>query len=194
MHNFMERLARSFAVLGGLILISLIVLTSLSIVGRSINSMLHSDAVQHFLPGIASALLATGVGPVNGDFELVEAGLAFAIFTFIPLCQLDGAHASVDVFTSFLSDRINQKLQLLIDIAFAAVLVLIAVKLFEGLQSKRNSGETSLLLQLPVWWAYALSLSGAFIAALTGIYVAVRQLITIMSGKQPHRTIGGAGH
>jgi len=184
MHNFIERLARFFAVLGGLVLTFLIVMTCLSIAGRSINSVLNSDYLQGAVPDIANALLAIGFGPINGDFELVEAGLAFAIFAFIPLCQLEGAHASVDIFTSRLTAGINQKLQLIIDIAFAAALVLIAVKLFEGTHSKRNSGETTLLLQYPIWWAYGLSLIGAMTAALIGVYLAVVRLIEAVTTKQ----------
>ena len=194
MHNFIERLARFFAVLGGLVLTFLIVMTCLSIAGRSINSVLNSDFLQGIIPGVANALLTSGVGPINGDFELVEAGLAFAIFAFIPLCQLEGAHASVDIFTSRFPARINQKLQLLIEIAFAAALVLIAVKLFEGTQSKSNSGETTLLLQYPIWWAYALSLVGAVIAALIGVYLAVIRLIETITGKHTLPLNGRAEH
>ena len=194
MHNFIERLARFFAVLGGLVLTFLIVMTCLSIAGRSINSVLNSDFLQGTIPSIANALLATGLGPINGDFELVEAGLAFAIFAFIPLCQLEGAHASVDIFTSRLPARINQKIQLIIEIAFAAALVLIAVKLFEGTQSKRNSGETTLLLQYPLWWAYGLSLLGAIIAALISVYLAVIRLVETITGKHTLPLNGRAEH
>ncbi|MGB1008263.1 MAG: TRAP transporter small permease [Thiolinea sp.] len=183
MHRLVERLARLFAVLGGLVLSFLIVLTCLSVLGRTLNSILHSDILQQSIPGIANALLATGIGPVNGDFELVEAGLAFAIFAFIPLCQLDNEHASVDIFIARFP-TLNSKVQLIIDIAFAATLALIAFKLFEGMESKRSSGQTTLLLQAPVWWGYAGSLLGAVTAALVGIYIAVMRLFSAFTGKQ----------
>lgn len=193
MHRFMEKLARIMAVLGGLVLSFLIIMTCLSIVGRTINSVLHSDMIQGIMPGIASALLATGIGPINGDFELVEAGLAFAIFAFLPLCQLGNGHASVDIFISHFP-KLNQKMQVIIDMVFAATLILIAVKLFAGMQSKQNSGQTTFLLQLPVWWAYAASLFGAVIAALVATYIAIVRLFEAFTGKQILSIEGEAVH
>ena len=184
MHAVMGRLARVFAQLGGLVLSVLILLTCLSVAGRSLNSLFHSDALQSALPGVASAVLATGLGPINGDFELVEAGMAFAIFAFLPLCQLSGAHASVDIFAAALPHRANRFLRMMIETVFAAVLVLIAWKLFEGMESKRGSGQTTFLLQFPVWWAYAFSLSGAVVAALVSIYVAVMRFVEMITGRQ----------
>ena len=183
MHTTVNRLARGFAILGGIALSALIVLTCLSIAGRSINSVLHGDLFQSFAPSLANALLATGVGPINGDFELVEAGMAFTIFAFLPLCQLNGAHASVDIFTAKLPLRINRLLRMLIEIIFAAVLIVIAVKLFSGMESKRGSGQTTLLLQFPVWWGYLLSVPGAIAAAFVSIHVAISRLLEVATGR-----------
>ena len=193
MHRFMEKMAYFLAGLGGLVLSFLILMTCASIAGRIINSILHSDLLQGVMPDVASTLLATGVGPINGDFELVEAGLAFVIFTFIPLCQLDNGHASVDIFISRFP-VLNKRIQVFIDIIFAATLVLIAYKLFSGMQSKQNSGQTTLLLQFPVWWAYAASLFGAVAAALVGVYIAIVRLLETFTGKQILSIEGGAEH
>ena len=183
MHTFITRLARGFAILGGLVLSAVIVMTCLSIAGRSLGSMLHGDLVQSVAPGPANALLGAGVGPIGGDFELVEAGVAFAIFAFLPLCQLAGAHASVDIFTSRLPLRINRALRTVIEAVFAAVLVLIAVQLFAGMESKRSSGQTSFLLQYPVWWGYLVCVPGAAAAALVSIYVALARLVEAATGR-----------
>lgn len=183
MNKLIYTLARLFAILGGIALSTLIVMTCLSILGRSLNSLLHSDFVQGLAPELASKLIAAGIGPINGDFELVEAGMAFTIFAFLPLCQLSGSHASVDILTAKFPKRLNQFLLLVIGIVFSAVLILIAVKLFAGMESKRNSGQTTLLLQFPVWWGYAASVPGAVAAALVSVYLAVCRLIELFSGK-----------
>ena len=183
MHAFVTGLARAFAVLGGLVLSALIVMTCLSIAGRALGSALHGDAAQALLPGVADALLAAGVGPIDGDFELVEAGMAFAIFAFLPLCQLEGAHASVDLFTSRLPPGPERALRAAIEVLFAAVLVLIAVQLAAGMSSKRLSGQTTFLLQFPLWWAYAASLAGAVVAALVAVYVASARVVEAASGR-----------
>lgn len=183
MQGFMEKLARVFAQLGGIVLCVLIVMVCLSVLGRSANSILNSDMLQSTAPGIANMLLATGVGPINGDFELVEAGMAFAIFSFLPICHLNGAHASVDIFTQKLPLRANRFLRMVIEIIFATILVIIAYQLFLGMLSKHGSGQTSFLLQFPVWWGYALSLTGAIVAAIVGVYIAYVRVLEFTTGQ-----------
>jgi len=39
--------------------------------------------------------------------------------------------------------------------------------------SKRRYGETTFLLQFPVWWSYAASLLAAIVAAVAGVYMAL---------------------
>lgn len=173
MYNLFNNLSRLMAYLGGAMLVLLIVLTCVSVVGRSLNGWFHSEFFESVAPGFASWALELGVGPVNGDFELIEAGVAFAIFAFLPLCQISGSHASVEILTKALSPATNRVLQFVIDVVFALVLILIAVQLYGGLQSKLRSGQTTLLLEFPIWWAYALSLTGAVVAALVAIYIAV---------------------
>lgn len=182
MYQFFDKLARTFAQLGGFVLAGLIILTCLSIAGRSLNTMLHAELVQTLMPGFAAMLLDWGIGPINGDFELVEAGMAFAIFAFLPLCQLNGGHASVDIFTSKMSSRANRTLRAVIEVVFAAVVVLIAWQLFEGMESKRNSAQTTFLLEFPIWWAYAVSLVAAVVAAVVAVFVALLRVAESVTG------------
>ena len=142
------------------------------------------------MPELATWLLGLGIGPINGDFELVEAGVAFAVFAFLPLCQISGGHASVDVFTARMSARANRVLARVSDTLFAAVLVLIAVQLARGLLSKYGSGQTSFLLEFPLWWAYAASLIGAVAAALVAVYLAVMQWGAALSGTSSFKNRG----
>ena len=194
MYSAIDKLARAFALLGGAVLSAIIVLTCLSIIGRSINTILNSDFFQNQMPDIAASLLATGVGPINGDFELVEAGMAFAIFAFIPICQLHGAHASVDIFTSKLSPRINRFLRVITELVFALVLTLIAFQLLQGMLSKKNSGEVSFLLAFPVWWAYAFSLLAAVVSAFVAVYIAIARILETVNGSQFLPSELGADH
>lgn len=184
MHRLMDKFARFFAILGGTVLSLLIIQTCLSIVGRSINTILYSDFMQTSMSGVASALLSTGVGSINGAFELVEAGMAFVIFAFLPLCQLNGAHASVDIFTQRLPARVNKTLRVVIEIIFAIVIVIIAWELFQGLLSKQRTGQTTLILQFPVWWPYAFSLTAAVASAIVATYVAAVRLYELATGQQ----------
>jgi len=118
------------------------------------------------IPGLAQRLLDMGVGPLLGDFELVEAGMAFAIFAFLPLCQITRGHASVDIFTSRMPAMFNRITGVVVDFVFAAVLILIAHRLHSGMMDKMAYNETTYLIQFPIWWAYAASLAAAILAAL----------------------------
>lgn len=176
-------LARGMAFVGGAVLTALIVLTCVSVLGRILNTVLHGDLAQKVMPGISDWLIKAGVGPVLGDFELVEAGVAFAIFAFIPFCQITGGHASVDIFTSKFPRSVNRIIQVAVDFVFAAVLILIARQLYVGMMDKLQYNETTFMLQFPIWWAYAASLCAAVLAALVAVYVAVARIIEIMSGR-----------
>ena len=182
MRNLATQAARLMAICGGLVLTLLIVLICISVIGRSLNGLLHGW-IGSVMPGLSAWALGLGVGPINGDFELVEAGVAFAIFAFLPLCQISAGHASVDIFTAKLLMRINRVLQLGIDVIFAIVLIAIAYQLYNGMLSKQSYGDTTFLLQFPIWWAYAASLSGAVLTAVIAFYVAGVRAVECLRGE-----------
>jgi TRAP-type C4-dicarboxylate transport system permease small subunit len=182
MKNLATQAARLMAICGGLVLTVLIVLICISVIGRSLNGLLHGW-IGAVMPGISAWALDLGVGPINGDFELVEAGVAFAIFAFLPLCQISAGHASVDIFTAKLPTRINRVLQLAIEVIFAVVLIAIAYQLYNGMLSKQRYGDTTFLLQFPIWWAYAASLSGSILTAVISFYVAGIRALELMRGE-----------
>jgi TRAP-type C4-dicarboxylate transport system permease small subunit len=182
MHNLATRAARFMAICGGLVLALLILLICISVVGRSLNGVLHGWIGTAF-PAVSAWLLQAGVGPINGDFELVEAGVAFSIFSFLPLCQISGGHASVDIFTSKLPRGVNRGLQMVIDTVFAFALIIMAYQLYKGMLSKQSYGDTTFLLQFPIWWAYAASLVGAVMAAMISVYVACVRVMELATGQ-----------
>lgn len=190
----MERLARGAALAGGLVLILLVVLTCVSILGRSGNTFAHWDALKAAAPWVSDAMLAAGIGPVQGDFEVLESGIAFAIFAFLPICQLYGAHATVDVFTSFLPPRVNRAIITFWEVVFGAVMVLITARLYAGMESKINTGDTTFLLQFPVWWAYAASLVAAVVASIIAIYCALARIAGLLTGRAFLPESEGAAH
>ena len=181
MRNLATQAARLMAICGGLVLTVLIVLICISVIGRSLNGLLHGW-IGAVMPGVSAWALDLGIGPINGDFELVEAGVAFAIFAFLPLCQISAGHASVDIFTAKLPTRINRVLQLAIEVIFAVVLIAIAYQLYNGMLSKQRYGDTTFLLQFPIWWAYATSLSGSILTAVISLYVAGIRALELMRG------------
>ncbi len=164
-------------------LAALILLTCVSIIGRQLNGFFHWDLIRSIAPGFSAWALGTGVGPVNGDFEIVESGMAFAIFAFLPFCQITAGHASVDILVNFFPVWVNRILRAVVEVIFAAVLVLIARQLYEGMLSKIGNGETTLLLQYPVWWAYAASFVASVAAAIVGVYMACIRVLEAVTGR-----------
>ena len=168
MHMAFSRIAKWMAYLGGLALIAILLITCLSVVGRSLNTIGHSPWVKNNFTFLSESLVL--FGPINGDFEIVEAGVAFAIMAFLPWCQIVRGHAVVELFTSFLPLRANKYLALFWEVIFAAVLFLIAWRLFVGMSDKMRYGETTFLLQFPIWWGYAACGFAAAIACVTAVY------------------------
>ncbi|MBV7396976.1 TRAP transporter small permease [Mameliella sediminis] len=195
LHRIVLGLARFMALLGGVVLTALILITCISIIGRSVNTALHWDLTTAIMPGLADWLInVAGVGAIRGSYELVEAGMAFCIFAFLPYCQVTMGHASVDVFTNALPRPVNKVLDVLIAVLFAVALVTIAIQLNEGMLRKLKSGQTSLLLEFPIWWAYAASLFGAVLAAVASVYVALVRAFELLTGRVIVPNAVGADH
>jgi TRAP-type C4-dicarboxylate transport system permease small subunit len=149
--SLIRGLAKGLALVGGLVLIILTVLTVISVTGRS--------------------LIWLGLRPITGDFELVELGTGFAVFTFLPWCQLSRGHATVDLFASAFPSRFNRIIDLAAEILMTLMLGLIAWRLWAGMLDKLRYGETTFILQYPIWWGYAACLVAAVVAVIVSIYM-----------------------
>jgi TRAP-type C4-dicarboxylate transport system permease small subunit len=155
--RLMQALARGLALAGGAVLLALVAMICLSVAGNALARLGFS-----------------GFGPIRAGYELVELGIAFVIFAFLPYAQLSRAHAAVEVFTARLPRRADAALGRLWAGLMAALMVLIAWRLGAGMLGKMNSGETTFLLALPLWWGYAACLGAACAAALVTLWDAIR--------------------
>ena len=173
-HLLITRLAQGSALLGGAVLIALVAMICTSILGRELGAF-------GIAQGWGDLVRRFGIGPVKGDYELVEAGMAFAVFSFLPLTQLTGSHARVDIFTAGLGPRANAVLGAFWSVVMACAILLITWRLYAGLQDKLRYNETSFLLQFPMWWAYAACLAVAVVACVTSLYCAGLRL----TGRRP---------
>lgn len=183
MHRAFMSLSRLMAILGGIMLSAVILLTVFSVIMRILDRLFHWMKDADILAGLGQWMIDAGVGPILGTFELIEAGIGFVIFAFLPICQITGGHATVDIFTSQMSEGTNRVLRGVTEVIFAAVLVLIAAQLFGGMMAKLNSGQTTLELSLPVWYSYAIGLVGAVLAAVVSVYLAVIRVIEMTTGR-----------
>lgn len=156
------RIAWVLAIAGGVLLVILTVVTDSSIIGR--------------------ALIPLGLKPIQGDFEIVQTGTAFAIFSFMPWCQFNRGHASVDIFTSRLSPVVLRAIDLIVDLAFAAVITLIVWRMGVGLHDKYANHQTTFILQVPLWWTYAGGMVGAIAWVAVSYYCLAESVICLVTG------------
>ena len=155
----------------------------MSILGRAVNKFLHNDVFDTVLNGPSKFLLDLGIGEINGSYELLEAGVAFAIFSFLPICQFYGVHATVDVFTSALPRTFNRWLGAFWEVILAMMILLLIWRLFSGLERYYGNGETTLFLQFPVWWTYACSFAAGVVACIVAVYCAAMRLREAATGR-----------
>lgn len=156
-------LARLLAILGGIVLVSLAVMSAVSIIGRALSKL--------------------GLGPVPGDFELIEAGCAVAVFAFLPWCQFRGGHVTVDLFEAYLPAGVWAWLAVAGNLAMSIVAAIITWQLWLGFFDKLAYGETSMILQMPVWWGYAAGAFAAVVFVFTCIYTVWRSINLALAGK-----------
>lgn len=172
--RLIEKIARSLAILGGFILLAITLLTCLSILGRSMAGL--------------------GLGPIKGDFELVEVGVAFAVFAFLPWCQFSRGHATVDIFTNFLPAGVNRWINLIAETLMAAALLVITWKLYDGMISTIRYGDTTFILEMPVWIPYAACLFTLAIACLVATYLVFVRLGEVIAKNPDTDFNSGAVH
>lgn len=180
MHHLVKWLARASAVIGGVVLMGLVALSTVSIIGREVSKLGHGLGESW----LGQMLIASGVDEIRGTYELTEAGVAFAIFAFFPVCQFYGNHATVDVFTASLPRRALGWLRAFWEVVLAIVIVFISLRLYEGMLRYLGNGETTLFLQFPVWWSYAASVGAACIASLTALYCAWARIAEAATGQR----------
>jgi TRAP-type C4-dicarboxylate transport system permease small subunit len=138
MGNLIYGASRGMAYVGAAVLCALALISVFSIAGR--------------------ALTPVGLGPVPGDFELVEAGTALAVFCFLPWCHLKRGHAEVDMLWKAYPPAMRRVLEIVADGLMLFVWLLLTWRMGVAMLEYRANGETSFILRMPVWWGYALSL------------------------------------
>lgn len=141
--------ARAFAAIGGLVLVAITLMSVASIASRFLTS---------------KGLL--------GDFELVQLGCAVAVAAFLPWGQMRGNHVMVDFFTGGMRQRGKNYLDALGALLLALCSAVLAWRMVLGTLELRASQESSMLLGVPTWYAYALMTPSFALLALTALYTA----------------------
>lgn len=157
MRRSLETLCRVAAISGGLLVAALALMTVVSILGRWLASA----------PVLSDLSLLDWMGPITGNYELVEMGTAIAVFLFLPYCHLRGGHVTVDLVVMHAPTIIQRGLAVVAETLFLVVSGVMTWRLYHGLLDKRRYMETSMLLDIPLWWGYIGGIVG--LALLTAV-------------------------
>jgi TRAP-type C4-dicarboxylate transport system permease small subunit len=147
----LHRAAEGLALFGGAVLVAITLMSVASIAGRWFVGK-----------------------PLLGDFELVQIGAAVATASFLPFTQLQRNNIIVDFFTVKLNPSLQAMLDTFGSVLLAAMLALLAWRTAAGAIAVKASGETSMIMGVPVWYGYALMVPGLVLTVLVALRTAQR--------------------
>ncbi|MFL5057056.1 MAG: TRAP transporter small permease [Microvirga sp.] len=152
-HSPVARVARALAIVGGLISVATALLVTTSVTLRWL-----------------------GFGSINGDFELVQIGVALSVFCFLPLTQARRGNIMVDTFTAWLPLRVQRAMDAFWDFVYAGFMALTAWCLMNGARDALASGLTSAMLGLNLWPVFAATVLLILLLVVTAVDTALQLL------------------
>jgi len=163
----LARVCEALALAGGVLLLGIMLLSTFSVIGRSLPELLGVVALQ--VPRLG----------INGDIELEQMALAVAVFAFLPLCQLQRSNVLVSFFTKNLPVRHRAKFDVVANVLFLALSSAIAWQLVRGMLDKVANADTSMVPRIPEWIPYAIALPSAWLLVLVTAYTVGRSCTEI---------------
>ncbi len=151
MWKVLEKLAQFCAILAGLLLTAITLMTCASVLGRN----------------------TTGATLV-GDFELTGVAAGAAIALFMPWCQFKRGNIIVDFFTAKASARTIGALDRLGALLLALAMGLLTWRTVLGGLSAYDTQSATMMLGFPEWMAYSLMVPPLALTALIGLWQALR--------------------
>jgi TRAP-type C4-dicarboxylate transport system permease small subunit len=110
--------------------------------------------------------------PLQGDVEIVQMGIALSLSLCLPWCQWRGANILVDFFTQSASPQTVSRLDALGSLLLALMYAVLSWRSAAGAAVAYESFEATMILGLPMWWAYACLAPGLALAALVALFQA----------------------
>jgi TRAP-type C4-dicarboxylate transport system permease small subunit len=149
--KLLESLAKACAVLAGVLLTVITLMTCVSLIGRNTTGW-----------------------TILGDFELSASAAGAAIALFLPWCQARRGNIIVDFFTARTSPATNARLDRLGALLLAACVALLAWRTTIGGLNAWKSGAGSMMLGFPEWIVYVFMVPPLVLTAVIALMQAVR--------------------
>ena len=145
----LEKLAKLCAILAGVLLTFITLMTCISLIGRNTTG----------------ATLA-------GDFELTGVATGAAVALFMPWCQMRRGNIIVDFFTAKLSDSANAMLDRFGALMLAAVFALLAWRTTLGGLNAFDTQSSTMMLGFPEWYVYVAMVPPFVLTTVIALYQA----------------------
>jgi TRAP-type C4-dicarboxylate transport system permease small subunit len=147
----LEQLAKLCAILAGVLLTTITLMTCASLVGRN----------------------TVGITLV-GDFELTGVAAGAAIALFLPWCQLRRGNIIVDFFTARAGERTNAVLDRFGALLLAGAMALLTWRTVLGGLNAYNTHSGTMMIGFPEWIVYAVMVPALALTAVIGLAQTVR--------------------
>lgn len=127
---FLRRMVDIWALLGAVVLCSLVAVNVWAVVANAFGSSFP------------------------GAVELSQMLVAVAVFMFLPFCQLNRENVTADIFTSRLNPRGKAALSTIASLVALLFASLLLWRMTLGMLDQRAYDYTTAILAIPIWWAY----------------------------------------
>ena len=144
--KILSLLARACAILAGVLMTAITLVTCASLIGRNT---------------IGTTLL--------GDYELTAVTAGAAVALFMPWAQLRRGNIIVDFFTAKMSEGVNAGLDRLGALTLALVMLLLAWRTTIGCLNAYDSQTTTMMLGFPEWVVYAAMVPPLLLTGVIGL-------------------------
>ncbi|MDB5891960.1 MAG: hypothetical protein JWP47_2791 [Polaromonas sp.] len=145
--KMLENLAKLCAILAGILLTTITLMTCASLIGRN----------------------TTG-DSIVGAFELTGVAAGAAIALFMPLCQLRRGNIIVDFFTARVSDAVNEKLDRFGTLLLVLIFSLLAWRTTLGGLNVFSANSETQIMGFPEWVVYAAMVPPFILTALIALH------------------------
>lgn len=151
MYMLLQTLAKLCAIVAGVLLTVITLITCASVIGRN----------------------TTG-STLVGDFELTAVAAGAAIALFLPWCQIRRGNIIVDFFTANASPGLNAMLDRIGALLLGLVMALLTWRSTLGGINAWASQSGSMMLGFPEWLVYSFMVPPLALTALIGLWQALR--------------------
>ncbi|AJE46174.1 TRAP transporter small permease [Celeribacter indicus] len=153
MHALISRLADAFAMLGGVILAAIVLVTTTN--------------TGAFILDRIVAPLGRDVAGLPGYEDFVKLAISGAALMFFPYCQASRGHVAVDLFVSNAPQRVRWALDRAWLLLTAAVALFLAWWMGQGLLEAKGDAAEAGVLGWPIWPFYIPGIASLVLWALT---------------------------